>query len=103
MALAEPLLVLGDGVLLTRTHAARVDHGGASAWLATLRRAGPISVPLDGRLALIDALLSQAPPLAHVPEELRVTIEDGRPRPWLRLTPDAVPGGSARGRDVLRL
>ena len=87
MALAEPLLVLGDGMLVTRTHAARIEHGGAFTWLTTLRRVGSIAVPFAGRPALIDALIAQAPPLTKVPDDLRVTIEDGRPRPWLRLTP----------------
>jgi len=87
MALAEPLLVLGDGMLVTTTHAARLDHGGAHTWLATLRRVASISVPFDGRPALIDALIAQGPPLAQVPDDLRVTIESGQPRAWLRLTP----------------
>jgi len=87
MALSEPLLALADGVLVTRSHVARLDHHGAFGWLAALRQSGPMDVPLNARPALIDAMLAQPPSLAEAPEELKVRIEDGRPSPSLKLTP----------------
>jgi superfamily II DNA or RNA helicase len=87
MEVSEPLLVLADDVLLTRTHASRLHHGGAFTWLAALRRTGGISIPVDERLDLVDALLAQQPQLAEVPDELRVETVDGQPRHHLRLRP----------------
>jgi superfamily II DNA or RNA helicase len=87
MALTEPALVLDDGILLTRTHAARVNVGGAFAWLAALHRAGRIAVPRDARDQLIDALLLASPHLADVPDDLRIEAIHGQPRPMLMLRP----------------
>jgi superfamily II DNA or RNA helicase len=87
MPLSEPLLVLADGMLVTRERIAPLDHGGAFQWLAALRRSAPILMPFDARPVLIDALLMQPPPIASAPEELHVHVEDGHPRPILRLTP----------------
>jgi superfamily II DNA or RNA helicase len=87
MPIAEPLMVFNDGVLITRSHVARLDHAGAFPWLAAMRRVGAIAVPVAERLALIDALLAQPLPLQESPDDLRVDIEQGVPRPALRLTP----------------
>jgi superfamily II DNA or RNA helicase len=91
MDMAEPLLVLADDVVLTRTHAAGLNHCGAFAWLAALRRTGRVTVPIDARVALIDTLLAQPPELAAAPEELRVEAVCKAPRYGVRLRP-------ARGR-----
>jgi superfamily II DNA or RNA helicase len=87
MAVSEPLLVLADGVLVTRDRVARLDHGGAFGWLAALRNTSPIVVPLDQRAALLDAILIGQPSIVETPEELRVEVEHGNPRPLLRLAP----------------
>ena len=87
MAISEPLLVLADGFLVTRDRLARLDAGSAFGWLAALRHSRPIVVPFDARPALIDALLMQPPSIVDVPEDLRVHVEDGHPRPVLRLLP----------------
>jgi superfamily II DNA or RNA helicase len=87
MALADPVLLLADGLLFTGTHAARLDHHRAFRWLAALRRAGRIIVPLDARDELVDALLAAPPQLAEVPDDLRVETVQGQPRPHLRLRP----------------
>ncbi|HXI27846.1 MAG TPA: SNF2-related protein, partial [Vicinamibacterales bacterium] len=87
MAVTEPLVVLADGVLITRTHAARLDHADAFVWLAALRRIGSVTVPYESRSALLTALLTQSAPIAAAPDELRVEIVDAEPTPRLRLQP----------------
>jgi superfamily II DNA or RNA helicase len=89
MALADAVVVLADGILITRTHAARLQHGGAFAWLAALRGTGPVTVPADGRDALIDALMILGPALATVPDDLRIETIAVPLRPHLRLRPPA--------------
>src|SRR4051794_35620775 len=79
-----PRIVLADGILLTDTHAARVDHGGAFGWLTALRRIGSVTAPHESSSAIVDALLNHPPPLADVAEELRFDIVDGEPRPRVR-------------------
>ena len=85
MELSEPLIIFAGGILFTSTHAARVNAGGAFAWLAALRQAGRIDVPLDARDALIDALLTSSPPSVHVPDDLRVETVDRQARNRLTL------------------
>jgi hypothetical protein len=87
MGLSDPLLTLADGLLITKSRIARLDHNGADGWLVTLRQAGTMTVPLDSRPALLDALLAQAPHLAEAPPDLRINVEDVRPTPALKLTP----------------
>ena len=85
LEILEPLLVLADDVLVTRTSAARLDHGCAFAWLAALRRTASITVPAQAHAELVDALIAQAPPVAEVPDYLHIDIVSPRPRPHLRL------------------
>jgi superfamily II DNA or RNA helicase len=85
MELSEPVLVLADGLLFTRTHAARLSDGGAFAWLAALRQGSVVTVPSAAREDLIDALLASSLPVAEVPDDLRVETVQGHPRPHLRL------------------
>jgi superfamily II DNA or RNA helicase len=87
MTLAEPALILADGILFTHTHGARVNAGRSFAWLATLHRAGRIVVPAEGRDELIEALLATSPQVAEMPEDLRVETADVEPRPYLVLRP----------------
>jgi superfamily II DNA or RNA helicase len=89
MALTDPVLVLADGIVLTQTHAARLDVGTSFAWLAAMRGDGRIAVPLEARDDLLDLLVtsSPSPTLAVVPDDLRVDIAIGRPSPGLRLFP----------------
>jgi len=79
-----PRVVLADGILLTDTHAARLDHGGAFGWVTALRRMGPVAAPQESSSAIIDALLNHPPPLADVADELRFDIVDGEPSPRVR-------------------
>jgi hypothetical protein len=79
-----PRIVLADGILLTDTHAARLDHGDAFGWLTALRRMGSVLAPHESSSAIIDALLNHPPPLADIAEELRFDIVDGEPLPRVR-------------------
>lgn len=84
---SAPVIVLADGLLMTPSHVARLDPGSGFSWLAALRRSGRIAVPRHARDALIDAILTAAPPLSDVPDDLRVELVDGRPRPSAQLRP----------------
>jgi hypothetical protein len=75
MNISEPLLVLADGLLITRTHVARLEHGGAFAWLAALRHAGAVTIPVEARLSLVDAMLASPIALRDAPEDLRIEPE----------------------------
>jgi superfamily II DNA or RNA helicase len=86
LALSDVLLTISEGMLITRTHVARLDHRDAFGWLAALRH-GTMTVPIEARPALLDALLAQPPPLADAPADLRLDVEDVRPLPTLKLTP----------------
>ena len=56
MEIGDPLLVLADGLVVTRAAAARLDHGGAFDWLTALRKTPTLAVPETARLELLDAL-----------------------------------------------
>ena len=86
MELSDALL-LHDGVLFTKTHAAVLNHGGAFTWLKALQRTGRVTVPAEARDELVDALLPLGPLLAALPDDLRVETVAGQPRPHLRLRP----------------
>jgi hypothetical protein len=85
MELPDALAVLPDGMLITRTHAAGLDVGGAFGWLTALRRTGRVTVPAKARDELAESLLLLGPVLASAPDDLRVDIISGQPRPRLRL------------------
>jgi superfamily II DNA or RNA helicase len=85
MGLSEPVLLVGDQLVFTRTHAARLDTGNASRWLTALRAKGHLEVPLNAREQLIDTLLTAPPPIADAPDDLRVETVLGSPAPHLRI------------------
>ena len=96
MELTDPVLVVGDGILFTHTHAARLDVGHAFAWLAALRRTGGITMPLASRDELIDVLLAASPKLASVPDDLQIETVRVQPHPQLRLRPMKYPADRVR-------
>jgi superfamily II DNA or RNA helicase len=96
MELGDPVLVLPDGILMTHSHAARLNTGEVFAWLTALRRIGRITVPLSSRDELIDALLASSPRLAFVPDDLQIETLQGRPRPRVRLRPMTYPSDRIR-------
>jgi superfamily II DNA or RNA helicase len=92
MALSEPQLVVADGFLITASCVARLDHGGAFAWLVALRGAGVVAVPFTDGPRIRDAFFAEPPPADDVPEELRIEIVSEPPRPSIRLKPSRYRG-----------
>ena len=88
MELAAPVLFSAGGVLFVGDTVARLDDGGAFAWIAHLREHGSLKVPaahadeLLGRLFRLPRL-----PRLEVAETLRFEEVDGTPRPRLRVRP----------------
>ena len=97
MELTDALALLPEGVLFTTTHAARLSHGDALNWLTALRRTGRVTVPKQAGGELADALLVLGPMLVAAPDDLRVDLVPGQPRPHLRLRPKP---GSGRRRNT---
>jgi superfamily II DNA or RNA helicase len=86
--LATPLFLSVGGVLLIDDAFARLDDGGAFAWIAHLREHGPLRV----RATQIDDLLARLfrlprLPRLEVPEALRFEEVAGSPQPRLRIRP----------------
>jgi superfamily II DNA or RNA helicase len=86
MTLKEPVLVLRDGFLFTRTKVARVDLLGAFTWLTHLRKSGPVDVPRAEAAGLVEALARSDVAPASLPEELRYDLVDVAPRPVVHVT-----------------
>src|SRR5262249_25889740 len=57
MELSAVRLLLAGGMLLTSERAARLDDGGAFAWIAHLREHGAVRVPMAQGPAFLEALL----------------------------------------------
>ncbi len=87
MPVAEPLLLLADGIVLTRTHGARLTRDSGFAWLVALRAYGPTPVPAGGKQQLEDALAAHPPVVQAAPGDLHTQIEELRPQPFMRLRP----------------
>ncbi|MGC4085853.1 MAG: SNF2-related protein [Vicinamibacterales bacterium] len=84
--LSDVLLLLDEGIALTRETALPVAPGGATPWLHQLLEGGRLRVPLTEASRLRDALLtSGAAEQPDVPEELQTTIVDDAPIPHLVL------------------
>jgi superfamily II DNA or RNA helicase len=86
MEAAAPALVLESGHLIARGSLSRLDHGGAFAWLAELRRAGPARIPAEGIPALVEAIVISGVDPARLPPDLRYEVVQGCPRPMVRVT-----------------
>jgi superfamily II DNA or RNA helicase len=82
--LAAPVLLLDAGLVFFADTAARLDHGGAFAWVTHLRRAGPLRVPARHAVRFVEALarLPALPPHAFPPD---LAAESARPVPRPRL------------------
>ncbi len=86
MDLAEPALLLSEGLLFARGQVARLDHGASFPWIALLRASAQIEVPVAHGSDLVVEMLSQ-PSLPPVdwPEELRFEEVTDTPRLCLTL------------------
>lgn len=93
MPLSEPVLLTSGGLMFTSASVARLEHHGAFAWIALLRRDGRIVVPANQRGELFEALmLVPGPALPNLPkalkyEEIRVPLA-----PYLKLSRPRLPG-----------
>ncbi|HET6249977.1 MAG TPA: SNF2-related protein [Tepidisphaeraceae bacterium] len=86
MSMTEPAVLLHGGMLLTKTHAARLDHNGAFAWISLLRKQGEISVPIaEGEELLKQLLTLPELPRLELPQELQVERVAVIPKPRLRV------------------
>ena len=88
MALLEPDLVLGEGLLLAHGRAARFDPGRAFDLLRFLRTTGPVSVPAAQGAEFAAELLAQPGlPAIEWPDELRYESRRCQPKPRLAIAP----------------
>ena len=85
--LAEPLLLVA-GLAFFGDRVTRFDDAGAFRWVAMLRSAGNIKVPLGQRSAFLDEItrLSVVPPM-ELPDELRVENRALEHPPELKVRP----------------
>jgi superfamily II DNA or RNA helicase len=86
MELSQPLLLLDYGLLVTRGSVARLDHGGAFAWIAQLRTLKQIPFPDRERELVLEKLLdSKVLPPMELDEALKFEERRVAPRLGLRL------------------
>jgi superfamily II DNA or RNA helicase len=86
MAVTDPPLVVAAGYLVAGATLARLDHGGAFAWLAELRRAGSMFFPPTATPRLVETLARSRVSPASLPDELRYDLVDVPPRPRVKVT-----------------
>jgi hypothetical protein len=83
---AEPLLVVPGGFVVTRDRMAPLAPGAPFEWVRYFRKSGPIEAPEREGDELLGALLSsRGVPEVDVPEELRYEEVVLEPRPCLRV------------------
>ena len=97
MDVAAPIFLSAGGVLLVDDTVARLDDGGAFAWIVHLRDHGPVRVPAAQADELL-ARLFRLPglPRLEVPEALRFEEIGGAPTPRLRIRPGPREWGGSR-------
>ena len=93
MAVTEPQIVLSAGFLTANQNLARLDHGGAFAWLTELRRAGSMRFPRTAAPRLVESLARSGVSPASLPEELRYDRIDVPPRLRVKVTRASTPYG----------
>ena len=86
MPVSEPQLVVAEGFLAAGGHLARLDHGGAYAWLAELRRVGPMQFPRTAGARVVEALARARVAPEALPVELRYERVSPAPRPRVKVT-----------------
>jgi superfamily II DNA or RNA helicase len=88
LPIREPSMVLSSGYLFHRGRVARLDAGGAFAWLAQLRGSGAVSIPPDATGRLVDVLARSGVDPSDLPPELQFEIVAVRPRPSVSVRTD---------------
>ena len=102
MDLSVPTLLLAGGLVFTGDRVARLDEGGAFAWVAHLRHHGSVRVPRVQGTAFLGALLGLPRlPRLDLPEDLRYEEVSVVPRPCLRVRRAPQEGGQTRLRGEL--
>ena len=96
MSVAEPQLVIADGFLVSVPRIAVLDHGGAFAWLAKLRRTGSVRFPRSAAPQVAETLARSGIPPDTLPVELRFERVSAAPQPRVRMTRVAPSGYSRR-------
>ena len=96
MSATEPQLVLTSGFLIGDRKLARLDHGGAVAWLEELRRAGAMRFPRAAAPRLSEAFARSGVAPDALPDDLRYERVEARPRARVKMmrataTPARVP------------
>ena len=89
LPIREPSMVLASGYLFHRGRVARLDAGGAFAWLAQLRGSGAVSIPQDATGRLVDVLARSGVDPSELPPELQFEIVAVRPRPSVSIRADS--------------
>jgi superfamily II DNA or RNA helicase len=82
LAVRQPLMVV-EGYLVHGGRLARLDSRGAFAWLAQLRRTGPVVIPPDATGQLVDVLARSGVDPADLPEDLQFEIVAESPQACL--------------------
>ncbi len=86
--LAEPLLLLPAGIVVFEDRVARLDDGGAFAWIAHLRGAGALRVPSSQITQFLGELFRMPATPRHVlPPELAYETVQPAPRPQMKVQP----------------
>jgi superfamily II DNA or RNA helicase len=90
--LSDVQLLLEDGVAFARGRALHADPGRVMPWIQQLLQRGTLSVPIDQAASLHEALrASGISDIAGLPEELRTTVIETPPQPYLVLRSDDDP------------
>ena len=102
LELAAVALVAAGGVVVAGDRVARLDDGGAFAWIDHLREHGAVRVPQAQAGAFLEALLRLPRlPRLELPDELRYEEIAIAPRPRVRIRPGPRHWGSHRLRATL--
>jgi superfamily II DNA or RNA helicase len=83
MGVREPDLVIARGYLIARGTLSRLEHGGAFAWLAELRRAPAPSFPDEAALRLLETFAHSQVDPAILPDDLHYEVVELDPVPRL--------------------
>ena len=86
LAIRQPWMVL-DGYIFHAGWVGRLATRGAFAWLAQLRRTGPVVIPTDATGQLVDVLARSGVDPADLPEELQFEIAADPPRACISVKP----------------
>jgi superfamily II DNA or RNA helicase len=103
MAPTEPPLVMlapPAGYLIAGDALARLDHGGAFAWLMELRRAGAMHFPGTAAAKLAEALARSRVRPESLPEDLRYELVRVSPQPRVKVTRPSARNAYARREEL---